>query len=273
MSCNLVTVLRQFTLTATFVFTVIPCQVLAQSADAVEEANAQMSHEPDVAETTRQALAYFRVDPDNFDGLRSASKSRAWLPLVAGGYRFTGNNFNRDQERELTTPFILDENSADTRHEFSIGAVWDFREVVFNASEVQVYGLIGVQRDIMLESTRTYYLRRQLALRLLLRPPEDPLAYAALQMRVDEFTAIIDVLTGGWFTEESNQRLKAKQRRRRSADADRSRRQRRTQPRPPQPAPQPTRRVAPPAPPKVSHIRKPMVPNRRVAESRTRATQ
>jgi hypothetical protein len=89
---------------------------------------------------------------------------------------------------------------------FSIGGVWDLRELVFNASEVQVYGLIGVQRDIMLESIRTYYLRRQLMLRMLLRPPEDPLALAALEMRIDEFTAVLDVLTGGWFSEEAARR-------------------------------------------------------------------
>jgi hypothetical protein len=58
----------------------------------------------------------------------------------------------------------------------------------------------------MLEVTRTYYLRRQLLLRLLLRPPEDPLAYAALEMRVDEFTAILDVLTDGWYSSETEAR-------------------------------------------------------------------
>ena len=74
--------------------------------------------------------------------------------------------------------------------------MWDLRELVFNPAEVQVFGLIGVQRDIMIEATRTYYLRKQLILRKLYKPPQDPMAAQALDMRIDEFTALLDVLTG-----------------------------------------------------------------------------
>ncbi len=184
--------------------------VFAQTADIVSEANATLDHEPNVAETTRVALKYFRIDPENFDGLREAARNRAWLPLMAAGYRFENDDYNNFHEQFDFEPRTNDSESRTIRNSMTIGAVWDFREVVFNASEVQVYGLIGVQRDIMLESIRTYYLRRQLYLRLLLRPPEDPLAFAALQMRVDEFTAILDVLTGGWFSEEGARRLQRK---------------------------------------------------------------
>jgi hypothetical protein len=52
----------------------------------------------------------------------------------------------------------------------------------------------------MLEVTRTYYLRRQLQLRMRLRPPEDPLAASALALRIEEFTAILDSMSGGWFS-------------------------------------------------------------------------
>jgi hypothetical protein len=183
-----------------------PLPAAAQDTASVEQANRQLAHEPTVSETTQEALRYFRVDPDNFDGLRSSARNRALLPLLAGGFRYDQAAFGRAEERTIFQPANTDE-STDTRvMTFSIGGVWDLRELVFNASEVQVYGLIGVQRDIMLESIRTYYLRRQLMLRMLLRPPEDPLALAALEMRIDEFTAVLDVLTGGWFSEEAARR-------------------------------------------------------------------
>lgn len=183
-----------------------PRSGVAQSAEAVQQAQQQMAHEPSVSEVTQEALRYFRVDPDSFDGLRTSAKTRALLPLLAGGFRLDTAEFSRFQEQLLFNNNTQDENTATQVLTFSIGGVWDLRELVFNSAEVQVYGLIGVQRDIMLESIRTYYLRKQLLLRLLLRPPEDALAFAALQMRVDEFTAVLDVLTGGWFTEESNRR-------------------------------------------------------------------
>ena len=77
---------------------------------------------------------------------------------------------------------------------------------MFNPAEVQVYGLIGVQRDLMLETVRVYYLRRQLFVRFLTAPPEDPVAREALLLRIDEFTAFLDVLTGGWFSRTTEAR-------------------------------------------------------------------
>ena len=90
--------------------------------------------------------------------------------------------------------------------------MWDLRELVFNPAEVQVYGLIGVQRNLMLETTRIYYLRRQLFVRFLNRPPEDPIAREALLLRIDEFTALLDVLSGGWFSRTTATRARAARR-------------------------------------------------------------
>jgi hypothetical protein len=184
----------------------IPSLAQAQATMTVEQARAQLANEPSVSETVDEALRYFRVDPDSFDGLRTSARTRALLPLLAGGFRFDDADVARASEQMIFQPNTQAEEINTRVYTFSVGGVWDLRELVFNSAEVQVYGLIGVQRDIMLESIRTYYLRRQLLLRLMLRPPEDPLAYAALEMRVDEFTAILDVLTGRWFSTETTRR-------------------------------------------------------------------
>lgn len=166
----------------------------------LESAREQLRYEPKVAEVVRKCLEYFRVSPENFDDMRRAARQRAALPLLAGGYRFDVDDFARKEQQQITAPRRNEEDTQRQAHAFTIGAVWDLRELVFNPAEVQVYGIIGVQRDLLLEATRTYYLRRQLLLRLLLRPPEDEVAREALNLRIDEFTALLDVLTGGWFT-------------------------------------------------------------------------
>ncbi len=178
----------------------------AVDASAVERALAAYEHEPSVGETTRRALRYFRVEPEAIDRLRSAARSRAWLPLLATGYRFDDDRTSRYERRDIFQPYELDENLGRRINSATVGMVWDLRELVFNPAEVQVYGLIGVQRDLMLEVTRTYFLRRQLQLRMALRPPREPLARAALQLRIEEFTAVLDVLTGGWFSEQVERR-------------------------------------------------------------------
>lgn len=175
----------------------------AQSADALAKARAKFAKEPAVAEVVDVAMRYFRVHPDVLDELRSKAKLRALLPLLATGYRRELDSFNRKEE-QTPVPVNTVEGTTNTNNAISIGAVWDLRELVFNPAEVQVFGLIGVQRDIMLEATRTYYLRKQLVLRKLYKPPEDPMAQAALDMRIDEFTALLNVLTGGWFSKQTD---------------------------------------------------------------------
>ena len=173
---------------------------LAQDKAALKRAKAQFAKEPKVADVVDVALRYFRVHPEVLDSLRTKAKTRALLPLLATGVRFDDDRFARS-EAQRPDPFLdIEENTNNKGTAISVGAVWDLRELVFNPAEVQVFGLIGVQRDIMLEATRTYYLRKQLVLRKLYRPPSDPMAQAALEMRIDEFTALLDVLTGGWFS-------------------------------------------------------------------------
>ena len=182
----------------------------AQAAEEVAAARRALAHEPSVAETTRQALEYFRVNPDAIDGLRTSARTRALLPVVAAGYQYGQDRSELFYDQQITSPQTRDQNSAGTSHGVSAGVLWDLRQLGFNPAEVEVYGLVAVQRDVMLEVTRTYFLRRQLQLRLALRPPEDPLAYAALELRVNEFAAILDVLTGGWFTETVEERRRAR---------------------------------------------------------------
>lgn len=176
----------------------------AQSTDALARARAKFAREPSVSEVVDVAMRYFRVHPEVLDDLRSKAKTRALLPLLATGYRRDIDDYTR-REEQSPVPVNIVEATGTTRNALSVGAVWDLRELVFNPAEVQVFGLIGVQRDIMLEATRTYYLRKQLVLRKLYKPPQDPMAQAALDMRIDEFTALLNVLTGGWFSKAAEE--------------------------------------------------------------------
>ena len=173
----------------------------AADVDAdIAKARAKLAKEPPVDEVVRKALEYFRVQPEAMDSLRSKARLRGLLPLIAAGYANSDDRFVRFEEQKTFEPHTEDEENNRKSQSFTVGAIWDLRQLVFNPSEVQVFGLLGVQRDMMLEVTRVYFLRRQLYLRMLLRPPEDPIAKEALQLRIDEFTSLLDVLTGGWFS-------------------------------------------------------------------------
>jgi hypothetical protein len=174
-------------------------EALAQTAEQTR-AKKKLDQEPPAAEVVQLALEHFRVHPEMLDTLRARSHSRALMPLLASGYRFDDARGARASQQMISDPNNVAELSNDRSNSFSVGAVWDLRELVFNPAEVQVFGLIGVQRDVMLEVTRTYYLRKQLLLQKIYEPPSDPLSLGTLELRVEELTAILDVLTGGGFS-------------------------------------------------------------------------
>ena len=166
-------------------------------------------NEPTAAQVTSVALRYFRVHPEALDGLRAAAQARALMPTLSASYRFDDLRFLQQenaqgfQPRQTSTLWNQQNNNA------TVALSWDLRDAVFNPDSVQVYGLVGVQRDIMLEVTRTYFARRQLLLRLQYGPSEDPVAREATALRVEEFTAQLDVLTGGWFSRSIAVRARA----------------------------------------------------------------
>ena len=145
----------------------------ANEQERISLAKAKLDAEPKVDAVVRKALAYFRVQPSVMDSLRNKARVRGILPNLAVGYRFDRDDYTA-ASTQSPTPLDQTETNKTYMNAMTVGAVWDLRQLIFNPAEIQVYGLIGVQRDLMLEVTRIYFLRRQLYLRKILRPPEDP---------------------------------------------------------------------------------------------------
>ncbi len=167
----------------------------------VERARATLSREPSAILTIREGLRFHRLHPEAIEALRSAARARAAAPLLAAGYRFDFTDSGRSLEQTMFQPFNQSESSRSGFHSASIGGVWDLREAVFNAAEIQAYGLVGSQHEILMEISHTYYMRRGQQYRLLLQPPEDEMARLTIELRIEEYTAQLDLMTGGWFTE------------------------------------------------------------------------
>lgn len=183
----------------------------AQTAEDVERVKAQVDLEPPVRDIVQAALRHFRATPDALDRLRSSARARGFLPMLATGYRYDSWRSSQNLNQEGTSVIRGDtyfNNQGTNVNSFTVGAIWDFRELMMNPVEIQTYGIIGVQRDIMLEVSRVFYLRRQIVLKLLLRPSDDPVQNLANEVRVQELTAILDVLTEGWFSREHARRIR-----------------------------------------------------------------
>jgi hypothetical protein len=174
-------------------------------------ANAQVdmparSSEPSAAQVVQAALRYFRIHPEALDGLRSAAHARGIVPTLSTSYHFDDWRFIQVEDLTGFQPHHTDSNWNQQNNSANVELAWDLGNLVFNPDEMQVFGIIMTQQQVMVQVTQTYFARRQLMLRLSRSPPEDPVARDSLQLRIDEFTAQLDILTGGWFTRASRRR-------------------------------------------------------------------
>ncbi|MEO1171465.1 MAG: hypothetical protein AAFX94_05350, partial [Myxococcota bacterium] len=158
-------------------------------------------------ETVQKALENFSVDRGSVRTLRVLARTRALLPRITGSYdQFDSTtDFNSEQTGEPES-FLRDEDTILDQERLGVGIEWDLRDLIFNNNEVQIYGLVSLQRDIILEVSRTYFLRRQLLIQKQSNPPKDQRAADILDVRILEFTSLLDVFTDGWFSREAARR-------------------------------------------------------------------
>lgn len=190
----------------------VPCVATAQQAEPgsgaaapavdparegrIRSAMARIRAEPAIEDVQEAAMRHFRLESSTIDGLRSRATSRALLPTltVSGDVsRYERDRSVRDPLAVLQTTDLSDDRALGG----SASLEWELSETVFNPAELQAYALVGYQVEVLKEVTRLYFIRQQVMLSLLVDPPPDTRSRAALELRVAEFTSLIDSYTGG----------------------------------------------------------------------------
>src|SRR5262249_45906487 len=172
---------------------------LAQSADGLTRLKDTLKREPKAPDVVKMALEYYRVSPEAMESARSSARQRGFLPVVSAFVGYQNQGQAQASSQTVSNPTNIYLNNAQNTYYVTPGLAWDLRDLAFNPSEVQTYAVVPMQKDIMLEVVRTYYLRRQLQIRLALKPPADPLTLATLELRVEEYTGVLNAMTGGSF--------------------------------------------------------------------------
>lgn len=174
-------------------------------ARRLRSARERLRSEPTVQDVQREAVRYFRLEPDTIDSLRSRATSRALLPTISVGANLTrldGNRHVDDPLAVLRTTDQFDNGSVGG----SVTLAWDLAGTVFDPSQLQTYALVGYQVTILKEVTRLYFIRQQLLLSMLVDPPDDIQARVALELRIQEFTSLVDSYTGGYLSRRIERR-------------------------------------------------------------------
>jgi len=193
---------------------VVTCLALAPAAaradDEVARIMAKFDNEPTVREVQKAAIEYYNVSPDTIASLRSRARSKALLPgLSIGGSTYKQSSSLAVDDivyRAIGIARFEDQNGA--YYGASASLSWNLDRLVFNAEELDVMSLIGIQDGIQREVTTLYYVRRRLQIEQLLNPPSTTAARIASQLRLEELTGLLDAYTGGFFSRAVNKRGK-----------------------------------------------------------------
>jgi hypothetical protein len=163
---------------------------------------ARFDNEPTVRQVQQAAIAYYNVSPDAIKSLRNKAHRKSLLPGVTVGAS------TYKQTSSLAVDDIIYRPIGIARYEDQNGAfvgasatlTWNLDRLVFNAEELDVMSLIGIQDGIQREVTTLYYVRRRLQIEQQLNPATTTAARIAAELRLEELTGLLDAYTGGFFT-------------------------------------------------------------------------
>ena len=191
----------------------------AHADDEVEEVLARFDHEPTIRETQVAAIRYYNVNPENIRSLRTRARTKALVPGLSLGFSNSLTSFNKNVDdiifRGVTPSAIIEKQTSDFIG-FSASASWTFDRLIFNAEELDVLSLIGIQDGLQREVTALYYVRRRLQIEILLNPAESLESRLSSRLRMEELTGLLNAYTGGFFSKAIDERSKAKKKRKKS---------------------------------------------------------
>ena len=178
--------------------------------DEVEKIMARFEHEPTIRDVQRAAIDYYNVSPDTIRSLRSRARRKALLPglTVGGATSRTNSKLNVDDIVYRPVGIARFEDQNGVYLGLTASMTWNLDRLVFNAEELDVMSLIGIQDGIQREVTTLYYVRRRLQIEQLLNPPTTVAARIAAELRLEELTGLLDAYTGGFFSKSASKKKK-----------------------------------------------------------------
>ncbi|MBI3317573.1 MAG: hypothetical protein HYZ90_00265 [Candidatus Omnitrophica bacterium] len=159
-------------------------------------------HEPSIREVQEAAIRYGEVMPQKIRAWRAGAAWRNFFPKFSV-------NLNQDTDKTIAsatsggkTNFAI--GPEDQSLSLGFGFTWDLANLVWNPDQTSIDVrsrlMVQLRQDLLEGVTRLYFERRRLLAEFQGNPSEDPVLKTERSLRIEELTAQIDALTGGWFS-------------------------------------------------------------------------
>lgn len=150
--------------------------------------------EATILEIQQEAIKYAEVYPEKIANWRKQARMRAFFPEIDLTYDktvFTSVNF--PQGRGFVGPL-----------DWGVSLSWDVGDFIFSTEQTSIDVrsrlMVQLRDDIINEVTRLYFERKRLQAELIGAEDLNPKSKAEKELRLEEITALIDGLTGGYLS-------------------------------------------------------------------------
>ncbi|MBI1992250.1 MAG: hypothetical protein HYS71_03295 [Candidatus Omnitrophica bacterium] len=184
---------------------VVPDLFSENEPPSARELLANFTYEPTMADVREAAIRYAEVHPDKIRWWRRQAALRAFFPAVEIGVDHDRTRRASIDEGTFPRFQIIETDNRDAGLNLSVK--WELGDLLWNddqtSIDVRSKLMVQLRNDIVDEVTRIYFERRRLQVALLTDPPSDQQAVLEKELRIQELTALIDGLTGGYFSHEA----------------------------------------------------------------------
>ncbi|MFH0771856.1 MAG: hypothetical protein V1933_04490 [Candidatus Omnitrophota bacterium] len=159
--------------------------------------------EPSIGQLQRAAIRYAEVEPNKILNWRRRAALKALLPEVSVGYdRDIGDTIDVYNYGGKTTYSI---GPDDKSHGFDLSAKWDLGDLIYNDDQTSIDSrsklMVQLRNDILDQLNTAYFERKKLLRQLEKILDEKNQVFVEKEIRIEELTATIDGLTGGYLSE------------------------------------------------------------------------
>ncbi|MFH1854331.1 MAG: hypothetical protein ABH815_03355 [Candidatus Omnitrophota bacterium] len=170
----------------------------------VENVLGLFGNEPGIREVQEIAIKYAEVHPDKIKKWRESARKKALLPNVSVGVdRYVTDYYHWDAGQN---PDVL--VKGDDVVSWDLTMTWDLGELIWNDDQTSIDTrsrlMVQLRDDVLGEITRTYFERRRLQIETHLSQPDNQSKRIEKRLRIDELTADLDAMTGGYFSKSLN---------------------------------------------------------------------
>lgn len=162
--------------------------------------------EPSINAVQQAAIKYAEVEPEKIAAWRRQAAKKAWLPRVSVGLDRNVTDlwhWEGGSTTKVDDDFLRKGRDA---IEWDINLSWDLGDLIYNSAQTSIDVrsklMVQLRDDILDEVTKIYFERLRVKMELDNLSIEDRKKRFEKELRLQELTAYLDGLTGGYFSSQ-----------------------------------------------------------------------